>query len=246
MYAPIEEVVAELKVVETEIFSWYERDENHELTHPIAVEEREAYCTKYKEKYPRRKFNFNKAQDAFPDMVPEWAARKEAYAIPWNNRRIAAEKKLAELCANPELPVPTAEEYILLYQVSGSDYRSMGYGCDKYAKMRANWMLLHAQTLGLEAELRVMEVHEGVTASFGSWGGYSYKYTDYGVFAKTTELGKTIWVNKPELPTRDRVKYCLQHGVNPRVYDPHLSPGYEERVGLDHFGNEVPPQPNYV
>ena len=43
---------------------------------------------------------------------------------------------------------------------------------------------------------------------------------------------------------RDEVQWLLQHGCDPRVIHPFLPWGYEERVGLDAFGNDVPKQPD--
>jgi hypothetical protein len=43
--------------------------------------------------------------------------------------------------------------------------------------------------------------------------------------------------NKQE-SLRDWLKNCWKRGVNPRVYNPWLPPGLEDKMGLDYFGNE--------
>jgi hypothetical protein len=43
--------------------------------------------------------------------------------------------------------------------------------------------------------------------------------------------------NKKEL-LRDWLKNCWKRGVNPRVYNPWLPVGLEDKMGLDYFGNE--------
>ncbi len=42
------------------------------------------------------------------------------------------------------------------------------------------------------------------------------------------------------VPLVDWVQACWKRGVNPRVYDPFLPHGFEQRHGLDFHGNRKP------
>lgn len=57
------------------------------------------------------------------------------------------------------------------------------------------------------------------------------------VFVGLDAVGVEVWKRR-SYPLREWVKGCWRRGVNPRVYNPFLPHGYEERVGLDYFGNE--------
>lgn len=47
----------------------------------------------------------------------------------------------------------------------------------------------------------------------------------------------TILKNKPGLPIREQIRLCWKRGVNPRVYNPWLPHGLEEKLGIDFQGN---------
>jgi hypothetical protein len=53
------------------------------------------------------------------------------------------------------------------------------------------------------------------------------------------ELEVEVLRRLPGLTMREWLKRCMQLGANPRVYNPFLPHGTEERLGLDHFGNDV-------
>ena len=45
-------------------------------------------------------------------------------------------------------------------------------------------------------------------------------------------------MRKPVQSFKDQIKSCWKRGVNPRVYNPFLPAGLEEKLGLDYFGGE--------
>ena len=99
-----------------------------------------------------------------------------------------------------------------------------------YAKGHAESILDEAIFNGLIAEVRT----EGESRSYR--GGIYYQ--DYAVWAATSLQGWRLLRYKPKLSLCEWVRLCWKRGVNPRVYNPFLPVGYEEKVGLDFFGGE--------
>lgn len=127
-----------------------------------------------------------------------------------------------------------AGELRLLDAVASSSYSSQGFGAEKYASGDAERKADVIRAMGLSAEVRpVFHKFDGASR----WGISGW--TDYEVWGSTDlEVGYQI-VKRRRFPLRDQVKLMLKRGVNPRVYMPFLEHGYEESVGLDHFGNDV-------
>jgi hypothetical protein len=96
-------------------------------------------------------------------------------------------------------------------------------GAGRYAKEDAESKAEQARGAGLDAEVRFVDG----------------EFPEYRVFANTDEAGWDLAMRKPVQSLKDWVKSCWKRGVNPRVYNPFLPAGFEEKVGLDYFGNEV-------
>lgn len=55
------------------------------------------------------------------------------------------------------------------------------------------------------------------------------------------EIDMEILKRKPAMALRDWVKSCWSKGINPRVLNPWLPHGYEEKNGIDYYGRDVAP-----
>lgn len=144
----------------------------------------------------------------------------ELLAIACHARKL--EKELVALASGVRLKAAgkPVEAWVRYGIVWSSTYRSQGYGMAKYTEMAAELEADEARMYGIPVELRKGD--EGVSI-----------YADL-----ESELAVEILKRKPHLPAKEWVRRCWARGVNPRVYNPYLPVGFEERVGLDYFGGE--------
>jgi len=134
--------------------------------------------------------------------------------------------------------VPRSDTWLSVYSVDGDAYRSQGWGAAKYAKAdaesRLQDFLLHVPEGRVDSQFHKFD--QPVRCAGGS---PSLGWHEYHVMVPTTEIGAEILKRKPERPLREYVRDCWGRGVNPRVYLPFLPHGYEEQVGIDHFGHDL-------
>lgn len=108
---------------------------------------------------------------------------------------------------------------------SGSAYMSQGFGANSYAKgvvglERLRWAATNIET-------RVEEVRHPVPP------GQSWCYVETSTFelwVKAGPLDVEIVARRPGPSLRDQIKACWGMDVNPRVYNPFLPYGLEERL----------------
>ena len=98
-------------------------------------------------------------------------------------------------------------------------YSSQGWGADRYCKNDAEGKAEQARLSGLDAQVRFEE-------------------GEYCIYANTDGAGWDFAMRKPVQSFKDQIKSCWKRGVNPRVYNPFLPAGLEEKLGLDYFGGE--------
>lgn len=119
-------------------------------------------------------------------------------------------------------------------RVYSSSYSSQGYSAARYAKGSC---LVTAHLLGLEGwRARVVDVPMGL--------GYDGKPSKVEAFQVEVQLSEPIDVEILKrtfaYSLKDWIKATLKQGLNVRVFSPFLPWGIEEKLGLDHFGNERP------
>jgi len=150
----------------------------------------------------------------------------------WERRRAEIEAELDRLATvvEPEALPDGAELQQVDWVYSGA-YASQGFGAMKYTREAGQAMADKAVYYGLKAEVK--EIGEGVNC------GYGIVLRDVGVFANVDADGWDVIRRRPGVPLRDWIRSCWRRGVNPRVYNPFLPYGLEERMGLDYFGGEV-------
>lgn len=164
-------------------------------------------------------------EEAFKAIRDPLAARASAIGDALDARRKALSAKLDEL-ADPSLlrPVPGARR--LLREVWASTYSTQTQP-EHYAKGEAESAADSVRGFGLEATV------ERRTAT--DYPSLVY----FDVFINVESDLDVEVARRLKVEVREWVRLCWKRGVNPRVYNPFLPHGYEERVGLDYFGNDL-------
>lgn len=171
------------------------------------------------------------------EMVAKIAApfKERAQAIDDAQRQQREiEREALETLAD-QAEVRSGDKQLILYTAWSSTYSSQGFGATSYARGAAEQ---HADVVRFyNIAVDVVEVN---ACSVESWPNSSMRWADFNVVVHVeSELDVEILQRKPGLPLREQVRLCWKRGVNPRVYNPYLPAGYEEKVGLDYHGGEV-------
>jgi hypothetical protein len=146
----------------------------------------------------------------------------------WYDTRDAAFEKALDRLAEMST-LPTSESPLRFRSVSSSTYSSQGFGASKYAEGDAQQSFDLATSCGAKAELRPIQ------RGSDRWG---VNYTDFEVWVCTTEAGLEM-LRRKKVNLRDWMKACWARSVNPRVLNPFLPPGLEEKLGIDYYGRDV-------
>ena len=187
-------------------------------------------ATVWKLRFPKRKFSMKASADKVKGNQPahgqiyEWwmkqvdTAYKEFRAsLDANEKMIVEESLLTD--------IPAFEGMSQFEVVPSDNYRSQGFGMNKYARADAQDHEDKAKTYGLKTELREVLTYEGKDSC-----GYNFKYYDYEVWVSTSPVGVEILRRKPEKETMaDWVAKCDARMVNPRVMFPFMTYQEEER-----------------
>jgi hypothetical protein len=106
-----------------------------------------------------------------------------------------------------------------------------------YARNAAELNADVARFHGVEVRVEQRDVQRGrsVGPFGGPWMSANY-YTEVAV-AEPLDVECLKRIGGPTL--REQVRMCWARGVNPRVYNPFLPVGYEEKVGIDYFGRDL-------
>lgn len=154
---------------------------------------------------------------------------------PLRTQMVALRERMKELALTTPFRDPR-EEWCVWRTSSTNDYRSVGFGATAYARNAAEMYLVEAQNLGLEARIDQESVKE---TNYTVYSIASEYYT-FRVAVKVHGQEDIDLLNlKPALSLRDWLKSCWKRGVNPRVLQPYLPPGLEEKLGIDYFGNDL-------
>lgn len=172
--------------------------------------------------YARKKLG----EEAWKALNGPFEARAGKMVEAFNAKRDKLGEALNDaLMAAPLSPGPERE----WRRIADTDYNSQT-NRHAYAKGSALMLLDVAELAGVKG--RVEEYSAPVSERYVSTG--------WRVLVEVAEdLDLLILAKMPGPPLREQVRRCWARGVNPRVYNPFLPHGYEERVGLDYFGGEV-------
>lgn len=138
-------------------------------------------------------------------------------------------QRLAELAPLAELRRAGPEgEWHHLDSRRAGDYRSQGYGALRYAEGSVQLTADVARAEGFVdgVDLVVLTARD---------------YDDVVVAAVRVAdaVDAEILRRCPPPPLREQVRLCWSRGINPRVLNPFLPHGYEEKAGLDFFGRDL-------
>jgi len=153
-----------------------------------------------------------------------WDARVAAEDVAIKEAKEAL--KAAAVDAAFGAPAP---EWALFRRVYVSSYSTQGFGAGHYAKSCAEDHADHARHHGVEVEVR-------------REGGDTRGSECFAVYVKLGPRDLALLEQKPGPSLRDWLKACWKRGANPRVLNPFLPHGLEERLGIDYFGNDVAPR----
>ena len=210
--------------------------------HPVHKEYELEVIETYKKCHPHaRKFDFNHCARRLGNQVissiqqkynPRCASIRRAY----EEARDGLDKWLDALA--DMAPVRHTQKVWSLYTSPDSYmYSTQGYGAVKYAREAAERDADHARLQGLQAHVVCVKkkTHNGI-----DWHGRTYSMPSAGfrVWVSTDRIGCEILKRKPT-DLKEWLKSCWKRGVNPRVMNPFLPHGIEEKLGLDYFGNDV-------
>lgn len=183
---------------------------------------RQAWVKRFPDKRPpkdRHKLAADLGEDRTP-LFDAAQAKVKAHYAERSAQVKAAEERMRELA--PNIVLTTRYDAVTNYVADAICARSFPNQtqCEHYsevsAKLRCEGYAKHAPS----------HVHRE--------GDYFRIYVAVGSMLEV-EVVKRL----SGLTMREWLKRCLQLGANPRVYQPFLPHGTEEKLGMDHFGNDV-------
>lgn len=113
--------------------------------------------------------------------------------------------------------------------VWSSTYNTQGWGAHTYARSNAESRAQHYEIAGLKAEVRVHWVRDDHP------GDKFWEKSDlaqYEIWVQSTEEDADIAKYKPGLSLKDWLQWCWDRAINPRVMNPYLPWGLEEKLGV--------------
>ncbi len=127
------------------------------------------------------------------------------------------------------ITIAPGEEWRKVSEVSSSSYNTQGYGAHSYARAAAEMQALHFEGFGLKAEIRTNRLRDRYPndALFAK-----SDVTDYEVWVLASEEDCAIAEFKSGMNLKDWLQACWDRQRNPRVYNPHLPHGLEEKLGV--------------
>jgi hypothetical protein len=183
--------------------------------------------------YPRKHWHLGRISECLhrDSILAHWQIKADTAqdALDEDLTRIQA----AMVAAAVQEAIPRTKSLRLLVRVSASTYHTQGFGASRYAKAEAEQQADQARLSGVPVEVRPVG-----KPRTDRWG---VQYQDYGVFAPTNAVGWEMLRLRPGPSLREWIRGCWARQVNPRVYNPWLPAGLEDRLGLDYFGNDLRP-----
>lgn len=182
-----------------------------------------------------------KLGDDFDRICNEHRARHNEALDKMDARRKEIKGELAAIA--DDLEIQHADEARKFYEVHSSSYHTQGFGAASYARADAE---RHARDLtfhGIEVEVRKVE---GET--FRTYGPFGRSVTPitFEVWAKCSETDYQIARYKEGMTLAQQLQWCWNRSINPRVMNPWLPHGLEEKLGVsflpvrDDEGNLAP------
>lgn len=188
-------------------------------------------------KFPKRKIIFNvrapwEVRNKYPEIYKaEYDRVLPVYTVAETRRQNtikSIENQLNE--AADSTPIDITDTEIVAHRGTSGDYMSQGFGATKYARAAAQRKVDELEAAGVPC--RIEEKNESRLKDGVDW-------REIYVYAKTNGVGLDIVSRRKPMDLVERVRLYWKRGVNPRVDMPFLDHGFEEKNGLDYFGNKV-------
>lgn len=203
----------------------------------------------HRERFPRRKAARNRIPLKGPDRWPAiLKMAKKAFPEDFDRicdeHRTVADKKMDEYLdrkkalgeeldklAETLVPQP-GDEWIKVREVSNTDYHTQGFGATTYARGAATRHCFMIQIQDIEAEVRERKGRK-------TQAPYPYRAFSqilyFEVWAKCSKLDYEIVKRRPAMTLKEQLQWCWNQGLNPRVFDPMLPHGLEEKLGVSYL-----------
>ncbi len=188
----------------------------------------------------RAKLSFDKAykdlaaMDLLNETTEPFRLRAEAIEKDYKERRDILKTALDALA--PEAEIRKGDFWVPFSQHFASTYSTQGMGANSYAKAAAQLDTLIIKHFGIE----VTVVEEPGQTSQGHHGSFTYGDGYVVACLVESEVDVAIMKHRPAMSLRDWLKACWASGTNPRVLNPFIPEGLEEKLGIDYFGRDVP------
>jgi len=161
-------------------------------------------------------------QSLYNDILPRYQVAMERLV----KRENKLKEKLVWLAKRQNVPVTETESKV--FQICSWDYHTQGFGCTTYARGAAQREIDGLNANGIPC--RLVETPDGICHTMTNY--------IFEVFANCDKAGYKQSNLKP-LDLVERVRLSWKRGVNPRVDAPFLPHNFEEKHGLDYFGNKI-------
>jgi hypothetical protein len=165
-------------------------------------------------------------------MIAPYLIEADWCNVAYEAERYRIEAELHELA--PVTPIHPGEPR--LYSTHHASSYSSQTAAFSYAKSRAELDADDARTAGLPVEVRPIVEKSPSMISVGKVH-VSERAEVWVPVAEQLDL--EILRRRPKLSLREQVRLCWKRGANPRVYNPFLPHGYEEREAIDMQGNDL-------
>lgn len=162
-----------------------------------------------------------KFQEEFNEIVERRTSEVEGELEQLDERKKGIEKELESLAK--ELEPQVSGESRKVYEVGTYAYHTQGMGAAKYARGEAERQAGMLEREGFEVEIRE------IPGSRDRWG---IRSCEFEVWAPCSELDYEIVKRRAAFSFKDRLQWCWNRGLNPRVYWPGLPHGLEEKLGV--------------
>lgn len=189
----------------------------------------------FKKHYPRkRKVNWclvsgteegKKLEEKYTRLAKDFHER-------YRKRKKLTEEKLCSLAREIEV-TPSSDRYTYVDCISSSDYHTQTNE-HKYASEHAQRIADKFERYDIPSYVRQVVRSKGRDI-------LRHKYTiiNYEIWAQIDETGIEIINRKPGLSLKEWMKQCWGRGVNPRVMNPFIPAGLENKLGIDYFGRDI-------
>jgi len=164
-----------------------------------------------------------------------WIARADARREDLAREIRWRDVELSRLAGSTQLRA--GEGRSVMHTVSRSTYASQGYGADTYARNAAESYREERESCLTDDEraagIRVVVERGEVTKNYPGIPASPSEYVVVLVGVSGTRDGQILRRRRDTRTLVDWVAACWRRGVNPRVYNPFLPHGFEERHGIN-------------